>query len=222
MNLIKFQQINKIYRLKKVESDFIRLIPLNYKKAWDSTLADLIAAGTLPANAKTQRNSIKKRIKEKLLSIQGPFCIYCGLHFDVVGTAQREHIADKDRYPEFTFTNQNLALACSFCNGFEKKSTKNVVSKKSKNYRNCEFSIIHPYFDKIEDHLEMTFDGANVSLSAKNNSSKGNATIKTFKLMEFAQAAVRGGAYLRQLELQKLDSKAIATSHAIVLNKYTF
>lgn len=222
MNLLKFQQIKKVYRLKKTEGDFLRLIPSTYKKAWDNKLSDLVKAGVLPANAKNQRDNIKKRIKDKLLKIQGPYCIYCGLHFSVVGTAQREHIADKNRYPEFTFTNKNLALACPYCNGFEKKSAQNVVSKKKKVYKNCEFSIIHPYFDNVEDHLEMTFDGANIAISEKNNSSKGKATIKIFKLMEFAQAAVRGGAYLRQQELQKLSSKAVSVSNAIVVNKYTF
>lgn len=56
----------------------------------------------------------------------------------------------------------------------------------------------------------------------KNNSHKGKNTIKIFKLMEFAQAAVRGGAYLRQQELKKLNSKAVSVSYSIVVNKYTF
>lgn len=222
MILIKFQQIKKIFRLSKSENDFIGLIPINYKKAWDGKLQDLVSAGTLPANGANQRNQIKKRIKEKLLKIQDNYCIYCGIHFDVVGTAQREHIAHKDKYPQFTFTKQNIALACSFCNGFEKKSTRNVVSTLRVNYLNCDFSIVHPYFDDIEKHIELTFDGANISLSEINNSAKGQNTIKIFKLMEAAQAAMKGAAYIRGKELAKLNKSAIKKSKKIAVKKYTF
>lgn len=222
MTLIKFQQITKVYRLTKSENDFLKLIPATYKKAWDGKLSDLIANGTLSANAAATRNQIKKRIKEKLLSIQDSYCIYCGIHFEIVGTAQREHIAHKDKYPQFTFTNKNIALACAYCNGFEKKSTKNVLSTLRTSYANCDFSIVHPYFDNIEDHIELTFDGANISLSEKNNSAKGKSTISIFKLMEAAQAAMRGGAYLREKELQKLSSSSIKKRNAVVIKKYTF
>jgi len=222
MNLVKFQQIQKVYRLSKSENDFLKKIPLSYKNAWDGKLSDLIAAGTLPANAKKIRNAIKARIKNKLLAIQGKYCIYCGIHFDIVGTAQREHIAHKGKYPQFTFTNQNIALACSYCNGFEKKSTKNVLSKIKTNYRDCKFSIIHPYFDIFDEHIELAFDGANISLSEKNNSIKGRNTIEMFKLMEAGQAAIRGGAYLRNKEQNKLGNTALKKQKAVVINKYTF
>ena len=222
MILYKFQQIKKVYRLSKSENDFLKKIPRNYKKAWDGKLSDLITRGTLPANAKTIRNAIKTRIKNKLLKIQGSYCIYCGIHFSIVGTAQREHIAHKAKYPQFTFTNQNIALACSYCNGFEKKSKQNVVSKLRAKYSDCEFSIIHPYFDPFNDHIELTFDGANVALSEKNNSLKGRNTIKMFKLMTAVQAAIRGGAYLRAQKQKKLSKSAIKKQKAVVVNKYTF
>lgn len=222
MTLFKLQRIAKVYRLSKIENDFLKQIPSTYKTAWDGKLLDLIANGTLPATAANTRNQIKKRIKEKLLAIQGPFCIYCGLHFEIVGTSQREHIAHKDKYPQFTFTNKNLALACAYCNGFEKKSTKNVLSTLRPNYSNCDFSIVHPYFDNIEDHIELAFDGANISLSEKNNSTKGRNSIAIFKLMQAAQAAMRGAAYLREKELQKLNTASIKKRNAVVINKYTF
>lgn len=222
MILYKFQQIRQVYRLSKSENDFLKKIPYKYKQAWDGKLSDLIVSGVLPTNAKTIRNAIKVRIKKKLLKIQGCYCIYCGIHFDIVGTAQREHIASKSLYPQFTFTNQNIALACSSCNGFEKKSTKNVISELRTKYNKCKFSIIHPYFDKFEDHIELSFDGANISLSPKNNSSKGHNTISMFKLMEAAQAGIRGGAYLRLKQQKKLSNISIKKQKAVVVNKYTF
>lgn len=222
MTLIKFQQIRKVYRLCKSETDFLNKIPHNYKNAWDGKLSDLVAAGTLPANAKSIRNEIKARIKSKLLAIQGKYCIYCGIHFDIVGTAQREHIAYKGKYPQFTFTNQNIALACAYCNGFEKKSTQNVISRQRTKYRDCEFSIIHPYFDKFDEHIELTFNRLEISLSEKNNSSKGKNTIKMFKLMEAAQASMRAGAYLLNIEQSKLSKSGLKKLKAVIINKYTF
>lgn len=222
MILIKFQQIKKVYRLQKTENDFIKLIPTNYKKSWDGKFEDLILAGTLNANAVSTRNNIKTRIKQKLLLIQGNYCIYCGIHFDIVGTAQREHIAHKDKYPQFTFTHKNIALACAFCNGFEKKSSKNIISKYNSEYNKCAFSIIHPYFDKFDEHIEMSFDGANISMSQKNNSSKGKNTIKIFKLMQSAQAAIRGAAYIREQNNSKLNPSQINKRQSIIINKYTF
>lgn len=222
MILIKFQQIKKIYRLSKPEINFLSLIPSNYKKSWDGKLEDLISSGVLLSDAAKTRNNIKYRIKTKLLSIQGKYCIYCGMHFEMVGTSQREHIADKGRYPQFTFTNKNIALACAYCNGFEKKSSQNVVKKINKEYQKCEFSIVHPYFDSFENHIELSFDGADISLSKKNNSVKGENTIKIFKLMETAQAAMRGAAYLRQESNKKLNSSSVKKRNTIILNKYTF
>lgn len=222
MNLICFQSIKKVYRLNKVDKDFIQLIPLTYKHSWDGKLIDLIGNGTLPANAKKKRDGIKKAIKSKLLAIQGQYCIYCGIHFDIVGTAQREHIAHKDKYPQFTFVNRNIALACAYCNGFEKKSTQNTISVLRTNYKDCEFSIVHPYFDNFNDHIGLAFNTANVIISEKNNSQKGRNTIAMFKLNNIQQSALRGAAYMRSKELKKLSPRAQKLSKAITLRKYTY
>lgn len=222
MALINFQRIKKVYRLSSSETTFLSKIPKTYSKGWDGDLQDLIKRGILPANAKKIRNDIKKRIKDKLLLIQGENCIFCGIHFSIVGTAQREHIAYKKKFPQFTFTNANIALACASCNGFEKKSTKNVVTRPKAKYSDCEFSIIHPYFDDFKTHIVLAFDGARISLTPRNNSIKGKNTIAIFKLMEYHQTKIRAGAYLQQQAEKTMKRSLVKRKRTVTLNKYTF
>lgn len=221
MNLFKLQQLTKVFRLKKVQRVFIDLIPLDYHDSWDGDLQDLIDDGTLPANARTIRNEIKKDIKTKLLNIQGENCIYCGIHFEIVGTPEREHIAPKGDYPEFTWINRNIALACHYCNGFEKKSTTDVVSKRNANYVSSVFTIVHPYFDIIKKHIALAFTGADVLISPVDDSPQGLAHIALFELDKPMQNALRGAAYLRQKEINKLGKKQLKQYKKIRLKKYS-
>lgn len=222
MTLFRFQQIKKVFRLKKSETDFIKRLSQQLEQCWDGDLKPLIVANILPADAEKQREIIKDRIKERLLDIQGPFCIYCGIHKEIIGTLDREHIALKGSYPEFSFTKQNLVLACGYCNRSEKKHITNVISVYDENYQNCEFSIVHPYFDNIEEHIELTFENANISLSPRNGSVKGDNTLRLFRLTEYEQSAFRGGAYLRSKELQRLKKSARKKAAKVVVRKYTF
>lgn len=85
-------------------------------------------------------NDIKEDIRAQLLDIQNEECPYCGL--DLGGTSSNrhiEHIAPKSTYPQFLFTPKNLALACQYCNGFEKKGSKDTVALLKDEYDECGF-----------------------------------------------------------------------------------
>ncbi|MCR5888348.1 hypothetical protein LRS06_11350 [Hymenobacter sp. J193] len=201
MKIIRFRQLKRAIRFTKSEEDFIALIPKNYNDAWDGSLADLKKNGTLKRGAVGIRDNIKSAIKKRLKTIQGNNCIYCGLHFKIVGTSQREHIADKANYPEFVFERYNIALACSYCNGFDKKGVINTINKHDYDYSKCEFNIIHPYFDNIDDHIDFLFTNTKVVIKpkidsiTKAQSIKAVNTISMFELAGSVQSLLRGSLY---------------------------
>ena len=87
-------------------------------------------------------------------------------------------------------------------------------------YQFCEFSIIHPYFDDIKDHIEFTFEDAKISLSPINGSVKGDNNIKLFRLMETAQSVLRGAASMRKRDIQLLNKSARKKAAAVIVRKY--
>jgi len=213
MTFYKPQNLTNTIEFNEDEEKFIDSIPKDYNDAWDGKLDDL----DIP-NAKKTRDELKLEIKNKLEGIQEPFCIYCGVHFEIVGVPEREHIAPKSKHPEFVFKPKNLALACHFCNGSSKKHNKETIEEKNEKYDSCVFNIIHPYMDKYEDHLEFNDNATDVIISPKNGSPKGKATIDMFGLIEPMQSALRAGAILRESKKLKVDEEKILDQ--IRTNKY--
>lgn len=138
----------------------------------------------------TYRNEIKNSIKTQLKLLQGNECAFCGLDLGsrVIHT---EHIAPKGSglHPEFMFEPKNLILACSLCNGFDKKHTFDTVVTSAPIYSDCQFNIIHPYFDNPEDHLEYIPDPDNglayliqVRKTGGIESPKGRQSVDLFEL----------------------------------------
>ena len=213
MSFFKFQNISGSIIYTDDEQKFIEQIPADYKKAWDGDLKDINIE-----DGKKIRDQLKLDIKERINEIQEPFCIYCGIHFDIVGISEREHIAPKGHHPEYVFVNDNLALACHYCNGSSKKHTKDTILIKGDNYKDCEFSIIHPFYDKYEEEIEFSFKDADLVLSPKNGSSKGFVTIKMFELDGVRQTGLRGGAILRDSMKQGVEAEVLIRQ--IRENKY--
>jgi len=163
--------------------------------AWDSPAAsEKVAMGTL-----------KKTIKTRLEGIQGRFCVYCGWSFELVGSPERDHIAPKSVPANlgFLFTPANLVLACHECNGPIRKGRRNVVSNWSANYEDCSFSIVHPYFDDIADHV--LFELKTGGLAVKAVSEKGRQTIEMFELDGVLQTMLR--AKILAADSVSLDQK---------------
>lgn len=134
---------------------------------------------------------LTNHIFSELEQLQGNYCIYCGMSFEVTSGKQVEHIAPKGegRYPQFMFEGLNLVLSCALCNGFEKKERKEfwntIEGAVAANYEDCEFTIVHPYFHDPKDHFEFLYnydhDG---EVIIRGISPKGICSISTFKLDE--------------------------------------
>ncbi|MDN7740720.1 MULTISPECIES: HNH endonuclease [Burkholderia] len=128
----------------------------------------------------------KECIHDQGLVIQGERCAWCTLFIGERGrrTAHRDHIAPKSRYPQWTFTPENLVLACEYCNGFAVKSDLDTVADVGPTYDSSTFFLVHPYIDEPHDHIEfaLTPENHGVVIRAKNGSTKGVWTIENLKL----------------------------------------
>lgn len=144
---------------------------------WDGAIK---AASTV---RRIDRDMVKTNIKKKLLKIQGPYCIYCGLHEKHCGELEREHIAPKGihSYPTFMFEPENLCLACHHCN-FDLKEEFNTISHRSISYSKNKFNIIHPYLDDLNLHIEFVVEEGKVLIRKRPRSRKGKKTIELFEL----------------------------------------
>lgn len=93
---------------------------------------------------------IKKNIKDQLLAYQNNKCVYCELTLEETSRPEIEHIAPREKYPEFEYTKTNLAMSCQFCNSSSKKGRKDTIKNKNQYYKQCEFKIVHPYYDNVD------------------------------------------------------------------------
>jgi uncharacterized protein (TIGR02646 family) len=128
--------------------------------------------------------NIKNAVRQQLTLTQVK-CSYCGLKLNGTSKGEIEHIAPKAtgfRHPEFTFTLENLTFSCHWCNTSEKKGTKDTIRVKSNSYSNCQFNLVHPYFDDPNDHYEWTDNNLEILIQVKNNSQKAEFSIDMFKL----------------------------------------
>lgn len=168
---------------------------------------------------KSQREKLVKEIKAKLLNIQGPYCIYCGMHSDYCGNLQREHIAPKGKrhYPGFVFEPQNLCLACNTCN-CELKREQDFGSGEKEEYLKNAFTIVHPYLDEFSDHIEFAVKGGKCLIKTKNKSPKGAQTITVFQLAGVARTMQRSGFLIMEDEQPSLEKDERLSK--IFFNKY--
>lgn len=166
-----------------------------------------------PPVSKDTMANLKKSIKKNLKKIQGNVCAYCGLDLEETSEVNIEHIAPKGMrknmktpfYPEFMFTAMNLVLACSYCNGFSKKGTIDTVSIYDFDYYQCDFSIVHPYFDDPNLHYDWAINNDKIIIISK--STKGSKSIEIFKL-DAEQQTIARAKKLKQLDPnRKLSAK---------------
>ncbi len=199
--MYKFQTLTHTFSYPDREYIFVNTLNSQSVNLWRGSLPNppfLHGCGV-------RRDGIKDYIKTELLSIQGDYCIYCGLKFRSTSDIQREHILPKDDYPAFTFEPYNLVLACGRCNGFDFKSTKDYSIRPVylDDYSQNNFTIVHPYFDDIFDHINVD----NVVLEVIGNSQKGQNTINEFGLNDEYHLKIRGGHIsLVNNGLQNLDN----------------
>ena len=194
MNIFEICKLNqKQYRLlySKDQKKFIGEMPELEGGEWDSKLE----YPPWRHGDGVKIDNLKNYIKDALKESQGLYCAYCGLELELTSASQIEHIAPKGngRYPKFMFHSCNLTLACSLCNGFEKKEKrehfKTIGVLKTK-YEDCYFNIVHPYLDDPTEHFDLSRDGEGITISSL--SLKGQKSIVVFKLDEEPQTNARG------------------------------
>lgn len=152
---------------------------------------------------------LKNKLKKHFDFNQSSCCAYCGNKMGVTSRPEIEHIAPKgdSLYPQFKFEALNLLFACELCNGSSMKGAKDVVSLCAKNYSDCEFYLVHPYFDDPKDHFDWT-DEHEVIITSK--SEKGKYSITLFELDGPARTEARQEKYdLKQFKLSKENEKLI-------------
>ncbi|HUC81526.1 MAG TPA: hypothetical protein VMR70_11455 [Flavisolibacter sp.] len=177
--------------------------------------------GKLPGKrwgARTQRDNFKKKIKVALEDLQGEFCCFCGLELGETSAAQIEHIAPKGDYPQFMFINNNLALACSLCNGFEKKGEIETIEIYNDDYEQCTFLIVHPYRDDPWEHFEVVdYDKGDIIFRYLTPQAERSRDI--FDLDGPKQIRARGKHFMhRELSTHKQTEDLLKE---ILKNKYT-
>lgn len=159
-------------------------------------------------------NGIRESITSQLDVIQSQKCCYCGLQLWETARGEIEHIAPKSSrqraYPEFTFTKQNLALSCEYCNGSSKKGETDIVFRYNANYSDCEFKIVHPYFDNPNQHYKWVNQGTKIMIS--HQTWKGKYSIILFGLKELASARAK-----QRIFEKKVNRKIIVNN---LLNRF--
>lgn len=165
------------------------------------------------------RDAVRFKIKDKLIKIQGRYCIYCGLHEEHCGGLEREHIAPKgtDSYPQFMFEPENLCLACHHCN-VDLKREEDTISRTSSVYKKNKFTIVHPYLDDFAKHIEFAIKDGDVLIISKPRSKKGKKTIELFELDSTTKTFKRSALLIKK-EL-KIKDKYDAMLEAALNEKY--
>ena len=189
--IVNYRQLmGQIYFIPE-QMAFIRSMPELKGNEWKGDNLDK-AVWSHGDGVKVKR--LVRYISKALEELQGNYCIYCGMLFGVTSGKEVEHIAPKGdgRYPQFMFTALNLVLACSLCNGFEKKERKvprnywdTIAGPAEHDYRDCEFTIVHPYFDDPDIHFDFVHVAGNdPKVVIEGLTAKGLCSISTFKLDE--------------------------------------
>jgi uncharacterized protein (TIGR02646 family) len=192
------KQIHGRILLSEQSKIFINGMPSLQGHEWDGSLARPPWAW----GDQKKVGAIKNEISECLKELQGNFCAYCGMPFEVTSSSQIEHIAPKGngRYPQFMFHVSNLVHACSLCNGFEKKEKAmyfNTIGVRHVDYEQCYFNIVHPYLDDPDDHYDLDIPNSKVLISHK--TLQGQKSIAVFKLAEEPLTAERGKLIMEEL-----------------------
>jgi len=136
---------------------------------------------------------IRDSIGTQLRIFQNEKCCYCGLNYDETGQGQIEHIAPKKgrprEYPEFSFHELNLAMACQLCNSKTMKGEYNSINVMNANYSQCTFRIVHPYLDNHTLHYKWNHGVLRVLITGISNEAR--ESIRLFKLAEEHRTTAR-------------------------------
>lgn len=184
-------RINNIYQKSEIEETEIAFDKASSKKWSDGY--------------KIFKNSIRTHLKLE----QNGRCAFCRLRIST-GTSwsNLEHLVSKTDYSQFMHKSDNLVYCCTRCNmsKVKKKVLVNPVEDNSTQEfpeDSIGFSIINPYHDNYEEHIDFLDDIIIVS----NNSEKGTETIELYKL--FRPELAEDRAYELQLDKKTLNEQLL-------------
>lgn len=126
-----------------------------------------------------------KEIKEALLEETSMKCAYCESKILHVTYGHIEHILPKSIFIEKTFEWENLTLACNKCN----------INKGD--YFDKTYSILNPYIDKVEEHINIK-GPLIVAKTRKGQISINKLDLNRMELIERRQESIQS---LNQLQI---------------------
>lgn len=141
--------------------------------------------------------SIKSKIKSHKVYKQKHRCCYCLKNFrgEYIYDIDIEHILPKSVYKNCIFDLENLAASCKRCNMKIKRARVDFLKHDLQNlygelkffyFESDNYHIIHPYYDDIDEHLELyelTLRSKSIK-KYKYTSEKGQYTYNYFKMKE--------------------------------------
>ena len=132
----------------------------------------------------TDVEQFKNAVMVQGLVIQNNRCVWCGLLTGIVGhqRADRDHIAPKNKYPQWTFEPKNIAISCEFCNCFSVKEELDTVLTVAGSYSTSVFRIVHPYLQNPALHLTFGFKNNGAGVTVKGTTVIGIWTVRNMKL----------------------------------------
>ncbi|HFK6079473.1 TPA: HNH endonuclease [Enterobacter cloacae] len=208
MNLhYKFVKPGSFYSIPDEDRDVVIRFNTIGADSWDKSLKDDIG---FEDGDISKRTKFKKEIKKHLIKMQENYCYYCGRSFFLFGENEKrfsrnihiDHILPKKaahgRYGRFTFEPQNLILACSICNGRDFKGSLDFCDEPSDDYDAMSFSIVHPYFENINQHFRIEDDGTAVKINR--NKSKATVMERVFGINStyMIESRLQNLTYIRQ------------------------
>lgn len=129
---------------------------------------------------------VRKALKDYFIDSQGVQCCYCNRHLNSTNNSvwTIDHIIPRSSHPQFSFNPRNLAASCHDCN--IAKSDSNVLVGKRKRFpeKSSAYSIVHPHFDKFDDHVKIV---SRFIYFPKKGSRKGKQTIVVCDLLRYAE-----------------------------------
>lgn len=186
-----------------VHEDYIVTNPYQPTEDEKSAITKLEKRGLLADDWDSTNGNIKDfkdHIRSYMYHQQKHRCVYCRMMVSMATEfLHREHIVPKSSHPQWMFLPKNLCIACEKCNTY--KSDKEVLSNPSAvDYPNNSegFKIIHPFFDKYSDHIDLI--GGIVYVG---KTDKGRFTIATCNLSRIELAEGRAE---KRMEEENPDS----------------
>lgn len=173
------KQIRSALMPRSVKNRLAKIKPL-VGGEWDSNSPDV--------------KIFKEILSRQLLLIQDNKCAFCGLKLGETSRPEIEHVVPKGgdkrpAHPELAFHRINLVMACTYCNGSSKKGQRDVLRVRNRNYRLCEFSIVHPIVDDPSEHYHWVSNNQQVIIAALTR--KGAYSIALLKLYSPMHAEAR-------------------------------